>query len=55
MTSLAGSVDKPSPSNTRVAGLIPGLGAKIPRASWPTKQHIRQKPVLCRAAVEMQT
>ena len=34
---------KTSPSNAAGAGLIPGLGAKIPRASRPENQNIKQK------------
>ena len=32
-----------SPSNARGADLIPGWGSKIPHASWPKKQNIKQK------------
>ena len=34
---------KTSPSNAGVAGLIPGWGAKIPHASQPKIQNIKQK------------
>ena len=34
---------KTLPSNAVGEGLIPGLGAKIPHASWPKKQNIKQK------------
>ena len=34
---------KMSPSNLGVAGLIPDQGIKIPRASWPKSQNIKQK------------
>ena len=30
-------------SNVGVAGLIPGWGAKIPRAPWPQSENIKQK------------
>ena len=36
-------VVKRSPSNPRDAGLIPGLDANIPHASWPKNQNIKQK------------
>ena len=36
-------VVKTSPSNAGGAGLIPGGGAKIPHASWPKNQNIKQK------------
>ena len=36
-------VVKTLPSNIRVAGSIPGQGAKIPRASRPINQNIIQK------------
>ena len=36
-------VDKASPSNAGGAGLIPGYRAKIPHASWPKNQNIKQK------------
>ena len=39
----AGPVIKISSSNTGDAGLIPGQGAKIPHASWPKTQNIKQK------------
>ena len=32
-----------SPSNAGVVGSIPGRGAKIPHASWPKNQNIKQK------------
>ena len=38
-----GPVAKTSPSNAGSAGLIPGRGAKIPHASRPKNQHIKQK------------
>ena len=38
-----GPVVKPSPSNAGGAGSIPGQGAKIPHASWPKNQNIKQK------------
>ena len=31
------------PSNSVCAGLIPGHRAKIPHASWPKNQNIKQK------------
>ena len=34
---------KTSPSNAGGAGSIPGRGAKIPHASWPRNQNIKQK------------
>ena len=34
---------KTSPSNAGGAGLIPGRGAKIPHASRPKNQNIKQK------------
>ena len=34
---------KTSPSNAGGAGSITGQGAKIPHASWPKKQNIKQK------------
>ena len=34
---------KTSPSNAGGAGLIPGWGAKIPHASQPENQNIKQK------------
>ena len=34
---------KTSPSNAEGAGSIPGWGAKIPHASWPKNQNIKQK------------
>ena len=36
-------VVKTSPSNAGGAGLIPGRGAKIPHASGPKNQNIKQK------------
>ena len=36
-------VVKTSPSNAGVAGLIPGWGAKIPHASRPKHQNVKQK------------
>ena len=30
-------------TNSRGAGSIPGWGAKIPHASWPKNQNIKQK------------
>ena len=36
-------VVKTSPSNAGVVGFIPGRGAKIPHASWPKNQNIKQK------------
>ena len=38
-----GPVAKTSPSNAGSAGSIPGHGAKIPHASRPKNQHIKQK------------
>ena len=38
-----GPVVKTSPSNEGGVGSIPGLGAKIPHASWPKNQNIKQK------------
>ena len=32
-----------SPSNTGGVSSIPGQGAKIPHASWPKNQNIKQK------------
>ena len=37
---------KASPSSAGGVSLIPGLGAKIPHASWPEKQNIKQKQLL---------
>ena len=34
---------KTSPSNAGGAGLIPGWGVKIPLASWPKIQNMKQK------------
>ena len=36
-------VVKTSPSNARDTGSISGWGAKIPHASWPKTQNIKQK------------
>ena len=38
-----GPVVKSSPSNAEGVGSIPGWGAKIPRASWPKNQNIKEK------------
>ena len=38
-----GPVVKTSPSNAEGAGSIPDQGAKIPHASWPKNQNIKQK------------
>ena len=38
-----GPVAKNPPSNAGGMGSIPGLGAKIPHASWPKTQNIKQK------------
>ena len=38
-----GPVVKTSPSNAGGAGSILGQGAKIPHASWPKNQNIKQK------------
>ena len=38
-----GPVVKTSPSKAGGICLIPGLGAKIPHASWPKNQNIKQK------------
>ena len=38
-----GPVVKTSPSSAGGAGLIPGPGAKIPHASRPKNQNIKQK------------
>ena len=32
-----------SPPNVGDAGLIPGWGTEIPRASWPKNQNMKQK------------
>ena len=37
-----GPVVKTSPSSVGGVGLIPGWGAKIPHASWPKKQKLKQ-------------
>lgn len=42
-TSLAVQGVKTSPSSERAVGSIPGLKAKIPCASRPKNQNIRQK------------
>ena len=34
---------KTLPSNTGGVGSIPGQGAKIPHASWPRNQNIKQR------------
>ena len=34
---------KTSPSSAVGAGSMPGWGAKIPHASWPKNQNIKQK------------
>ena len=36
-------VVKTSPSNAGGVGSIPGRGAKIPHASWPKTQNLKQK------------
>ncbi|CAI9180202.1 unnamed protein product [Rangifer tarandus platyrhynchus] len=41
--SLGGTVVKTLLSKPRGAGLIPVWGTKIPHASWPKKQIIKQK------------
>ena len=38
-----GPVVNTLPSSARGAGSIPGQGAKVPHASWPKNQNIRQK------------
>ena len=38
-----GPVVKTSPSNAVGAGSIPSWGIKIPHASWPKHQNIKQK------------
>ena len=38
-----GPVVRTSPSVTGGAGSIPGQGAKIPHASWPKNQNIKQR------------
>ena len=38
-----GAVVKTLPSNADGVGSIPGQGAKIPHASWPRNQNIKQK------------
>ena len=37
------TVVKTSLSNTRGEGSVPGQGPKIPQASWPKKQNMKQK------------
>ena len=37
------TVIQTSPSSEGCAGLVLGGGAKIPGASWPKKQNIKQK------------
>ena len=39
----SGPVGKMSPPSAGSVGLIPGQGTKIPHASWPKKQNIKQK------------
>ena len=41
--SLGGPVVGTSPSNAGDAGLLPDWGARIPHASWPKTQNIKQK------------
>ena len=38
-----GPVVKTSPFNAGAVGWIPGWRAKIPHASWPENQNIKQK------------
>ena len=38
-----GPVVTSSPPNVGDAGLIPGWGTEIPRASWPKNQNMKQK------------
>ena len=38
-----GSVVKSSPSSAGGVGSVPGQGTKIPHASWPKNQDIKQK------------
>ena len=38
-----GPVVKTLPSSSGSAGSIPGQGSKIPHASWPKNQNIKQK------------
>ena len=38
-----GPVVKTSPSNAGGMGSIPGWGPKIPHASWPKNQNIKQR------------
>ena len=38
-----GPVVETSPSDVGGVGSIPGQGAKIPHASWPKNQNIKQK------------
>ena len=40
---VGGPVVETLTSNARGEGLIPGWGAKLPHASWPKKQNIKQK------------
>ena len=40
---LRGPVVKTLPTNVGGVGLIPGHEAKIPHASWPKNQNIKQK------------
>ena len=35
------------PSNAGALGSIPGQGAKIPNASWPINQNIKQPKQYC--------
>ena len=49
-----GPVVKTSPSNTGVAGLIPGAGARIPPALGPkTKTKKRSNIVLVRSSMKI--
>ena len=41
-----GPVVKTSPSNAGSVGSIPGLGAKIPHASWPKKPKHKTEAIL---------
>ena len=43
MDFLRGPVVKTLPFNVGGLGLMPGWGAKIPDASWPKSQNIKQK------------
>ena len=38
-----GTAIKTLSSNARDVGLIPGWGARIPHASWPKNQNIKNK------------